>query len=110
MTVNNASGSLLITVRWLTKTPGADGEKLTVRRIRSPGFKAVGKAGAPLNPNGKLGAWMLPISRSASPVFLSSTVVTDEPLRKSTTGGVISRLGTGLEVPVPPRLTVTFGL
>src|SRR5437868_1474520 len=53
---------------------------------------------------------MLANSRSASPVFLISSVVTDEPFGKSSTGGLISRFGTGVDVPVPARITVTRGV
>src|SRR4051794_40243902 len=101
MTVNSASGSLLITVMRLVKTPEVVGEKLTVNSKCSPGFNVTGKAGAPLNPNGKAGACTLASSRSASPVFLISSVVTDEPFGKSMIDGLISRFGTGLVVPVP---------
>ena len=56
MTVTVASGSFVTIVMRLLKTPGAPGVKLTINKIRSPGFKMVPGATPPATENGKLGS------------------------------------------------------
>ena len=84
------------------------GEKVIVAVFFSPDFMV--PVILPPTENGA-GGWIIEeITRSASPVFVISSVTGVVLVPKSTNRGFVTRFGTGTPVPVPVRETVTLGV